>query len=141
MSEPAEIPDVARIAVDAIELGDAKSVEIISPYFERRLILRKAIAALSPGALVLIRSERLGADLALEDDGRPSWEAYAKAFVDRAREDGRHPVHLAIRHSFKTSLPWSKSEFVEWFNTIAHTTPWPRAIPERAEWMARYRAF
>lgn len=140
------IPDVALIAYDALLSADAKSVAVVAPFQHQRLIIKQALRRLLPDwkvqagmpprcsykasaaglsgswySVTPLRSVQ--ADLVLRDTGRPAWEQEALRFVATCEPHGCGPCREAYGDS---RPPWTSDEFLEWFNTIAHTTAWPR---------------
>ena len=140
-----ETPEVALIAFDALQSGDARSVAVVVPFQQRRQMIKTALRRLLPAWRVSVgmpprcsyraispagdhswysvtprRSVR--ADLVLRDETPPTWTQEALIHVAACEPEGPGPC----RESNDAPHPWTHYEFQEWFNTIAHTTAWPQ---------------
>ncbi|MCR9198585.1 MAG: hypothetical protein NXI04_08085 [Planctomycetaceae bacterium] len=139
-----EIPEVALIAFDALQSGDARTVAVVVPFQQRRQKIKVSLRQLLPTWKVRVgmpprctyRAAPAGdstswysvtprksmrADLVLRDDAPPTWQQEALVYVADCEPDGSGPC----RETRNTPHPWTQCEFQEWFNTIAHTTAWP----------------
>lgn len=123
-----DVPDIVKIAQDAIQSGEAASVCIVSPFMERRDFLRWVVASeletLGADGVTTIqvrgRDDASPADLTLEDDTPPAWASAAEEIVIMARRLGQHPIDVVQNVKRERLLNFTDLEFAQWLRTSAH---------------------